>query len=214
MQDPKESHGVDLKQVLRYLCGTTTLGLRFMRSAKRELVGYSDRLHNMDIDDGNSMTGHIFYLVQIPIIWCSQKQEIMALSSCEAEFMAATEAAKEAIWIQELLSKVVSDTCKKVTIKVDNKSAIALTKNPVFHGCSKHIQRRFHFIRECVENEQVDVEHIPGNEQRADILTKVLGRIRFKEMGSFLGLHIVSEDEIKLKGRGGGGDVGLSLTIA
>ena len=138
----------------------------------------------------------------------------MALSSCEAEFMAATEAAKEAIWIQELLSKVVSDTCKKVTIKVDNKSAIALTKNPVFHGCSKHIQRRFHFIREYVENEQVDVEHIPGNEQRADILTKVLGRIRFKEMGSFLGLHIVSEDEIKLKGRGGGGDVGLSLTIA
>lgn len=203
MQDPKESHGMALKQVLRYLCGTTTMGLRFMRSAKRELVGYSDRFHNMDIDDDNSMTGHIFYLVQIPIIWCSQKQEIMVLSSCEAEFMAATEAAKQAIWLQELLSEVVS---KKVTVKIDNKSAIALTKNTVFHCRSNHIHRKFHSIRECVENEHVEVEHIPGNEQRADILIKALGRVRFKEMRSFLGLHIVSEDQIKLRR---GGDVGL-----
>ena len=79
----------------------------------------------------------------------------MDLSSCEAEFMAATEAVKQAIWLQELLSEVVGDVCEKMIIQVDNKSAIALTKNHVFHGRSKHIHRRFHFIREYVENDQV-----------------------------------------------------------
>ena len=124
--------------------------------------------------------------------------------------MAATEAAKQAIWLQDLLGEVVGQTSKMVTIHVDNQSAIALTKNPVFHGRSKHIHRRFHFIRECVENEQVGVKHVPGNEQRADILTKSLGRVKFVEMRSLIGVQIVSEDEFKLKGE----NVGLSLTIA
>ena len=151
-----------------------------------------------------------FYLGDNPITWCSQKQEIVALSSCEAEFMAATEAAKQAIWLQELLTEIVGNECKKVVIRVDNKSAIALTKNPVFHGRSKHIHRRFHFIRECVENDQIEVEHVPGNEQKADILTKSLSRIRFKEMRSLIGMQNVSEDEVKLKGE----NVGLSFELA
>ena len=112
--------------------------------------------------------------------------------------MAATEAAKQAIWLQELMSEVVNEECQKVMIKVDNKSAIQLARNPVFHGRSKHIHRRFHFIRECVENEQVEVEHVPDNEQRADILTKPLGRIKFIEMRRLIGVEDVSE--FKLKG--------------
>ena len=171
------------------------------------MVGYSDSSHNVDDDDGKSTTGHIFYLDKSPITWCSQKQEIVALSSCEAESMAATEAAKQAIWLQELLSEVVGKHCQKVTIRVDNKSAIVLKKNHVFHGRSKHIHRRFHFIRECVENKQVQVEHVPGNEQKADILTKPLGRIKFKEMRSLIGVQDVSEEEFKLKGE----NVGISL---
>ena len=87
-----------------------------------------------------------------------------------------------------------------MVIKVDNKSAISFTKNHVFHGLSKHIHRRFHFVRECVENEQVEVAHVPGNEQKADILTKLLGRIKFKEMRDLIGVQNVCEDEIKLKG--------------
>ena len=121
--------------------------------------------------------------------------------------MAATEAAKQAIWLQELLSEVIGKECKKVTIRVDNKSAIALTKNPVFHGRSKHIHRRFHFIRECVENEQIEVEHVPRTEQKADILTKSFGRIKFKEVRSLIGVQKVCEDEFKLKGE----NVGVSL---
>ena len=168
-------------------------------------MGFSDASHNVDDDDSKSTTIHVFYLDGVPITWCSQKQEIVALSSCEAEFMAATEVAKQAIWLQEFLSEVIGKACEKVTIRVDNKSAIALTKNPVFHGRSKHIHRRFHFIRECVENEQVEMEHVPGNEQRADILTKSLGRIKFKEMRSLIGIEDVSEFKLK------GGNVGVSL---
>lgn len=92
----------------------------------------------------------------------SQKHETVALSSCEAEFMAATEAAKQEIMIQELLSEVTGRKCEKVTIRIDNKSAITLTKNPVFHGRSKHIHSRFHFIKECIGNNQVEVDNVPG----------------------------------------------------
>lgn len=93
MQEPKECHGAALKQILRYLRGTSSLGLMFPRSTKLELVGYSGSSHNVDIDDGKSTAGHVFYFDESSITWCSQKQEIVALSSCEAEFMAATEAA-------------------------------------------------------------------------------------------------------------------------
>ena len=85
-------------------------------------------------------------------------------------------------------------------LKVDNKSAIALARNPVFHGRSKHIHRRFHFIRECVEKEQIEVEHVPGVEQRADILTKSLGRTKFVEMRNLIGVKNVNENELKLTG--------------
>lgn len=131
----------------------------------------------------------MFYLNECPITWCSQKQETVALSSCEAEFMAATEATKQAIWLQELFAEVMDKTCEKVVIRLDNKLAISLTKNPVFHGQSKHIHKRYHFIRECIDNDQVRVEHIAGSLQKADILTKALGRIKFKEMREFVGVQ-------------------------
>ena len=108
MHNPKTSHGVALKQILRYLRGTTKLGLVYKHASTIELKGYSDSSHNIDDDDGRSTTGHIFYLNDCPITWCSQKQETVALSSCEAEFMAATEAAKQAIWLQELLEEIKS----------------------------------------------------------------------------------------------------------
>ena len=81
---------------------------------------------------------------------------------------------------------------EKVVLRVDNKSAIELTKNFVFHGRSKHIHTRFHFIHNCVENEQVEVEYIPGEEQKADILTKPLARTKFTEMRSLIGIEDVS----------------------
>ncbi|KAG7585873.1 Reverse transcriptase RNA-dependent DNA polymerase [Arabidopsis thaliana x Arabidopsis arenosa] len=205
LQEPKESHGAALKQILRYLRGTQSYGLSFTRGTEQGLVGYSESSHNVDEDDGKSTTGHIFYLGDCPITWCTKKQDTIALSSCEAEFMAATEAAKQAIWLQDLLGEVTGNSIERVMLRIDNKSAIALAKNPVFHGRSKHIHKRYHFIRECVENELVDVEHVPGEEQKADILTKALGRIKFKEMRELVGIHDVSRLAKKKMDRGGDG---------
>ena len=209
MHQPKESHGAAMKHCLRYLQGSTSYGLVFTRAAPEipRLVGYSDSSHNVDPDDGKSTTGHIFYLGENLITWCSQKQETVALSSCEAEFMAGTEAAKQAIWLQELLSEVTEQPCEKVVIKIDNQSAIALSKNPVFHGRSKHIHSRYHFIRECVEKGQVSVVHVSGDKQKADILTKALGRIKFVEMRCLIGIQDLSKRDFKLKGE----NVGISL---
>lgn len=199
MQSPRQSHGVALKQILRYLQGTLKHGLSFRRYTSTKLVGFSDSSHNVDEDDGRSTTGHIFYYSDSPITWCSTKQETVTLSSCEAEFMAATEAAKQAIWLRELLEEIVGEKNEKVTILIDNKSAIALTKNPVFHGRSKHIHRRYHFIRECVEKDLINVKHVPGVEQRADILTKALGRLKFKEMRELVGVEDLSKMDFKFK---------------
>ena len=123
--------------------------------------------------------------------------------------MAATDAAKQAIWLQDLFAEVIGTTCERVTIRVDNKSAIALTKNPVFHGRSKHIHRKYHFIRECVENGQILVEHVPGVNQRADILTKALAKIKFKEMRDLIGVRDLSNEDSKFKGE----IVGVNLKI-
>lgn len=92
---------------------------------------------------------------------------------------------------------------------MDNKSAISLTKNPVFHGRSKHIHRRYHFIRECVERGQVDVEHVSGEKQKADILTKGLGKIRFKEMREYIGVQETAGINFMLKGD----NVGVSMKV-
>ena len=97
MLDPKESHDAELKQVLGYLRGSLSYGLTYKRANTVGMLGYSDSSLNVDADDGKSITRHIFYLNESPITWCSQKKETVALSSCEAEFMAATEAAKQAI---------------------------------------------------------------------------------------------------------------------
>ena len=124
--------------------------------------------------------------------------------------MAGTEAARQAIWLQDLLIEIMGDSSEKVVIRIDNQSAIALTRNPVFHGRSKHIHTRYHFIRECVEKGLIEVHHVPGQEQKADILTKALGRIKFREMRDLVGVKDVVGEDFKLKGE----NVGLSLKIA
>nr|GEW73041.1 ribonuclease H-like domain, reverse transcriptase, RNA-dependent DNA polymerase [Tanacetum cinerariifolium] len=116
-------------------------------------------------------------------------ESTMALSSCESEFMAATGAACQALWLKRLLSELTGWKEERITMKVDNISAIALVRNPIFHGRSRHIDIRYHFIRECVENGHINVEHVSGELQRADILTKALPRLKFMTMRQMLGVQ-------------------------
>lgn len=116
--------------------------------------------------DRRSTTGMVYYLYGNVITWCSQKQRGVALSSCEAEFMAATSAACQGIWLMRLLRELLEQPTKPFTLFVDNKSAIALMKNPMFHCRSKHIDTRYYFIRECIEEGLVAVSHIATESQR------------------------------------------------
>ncbi|KAJ0677720.1 putative RNA-directed DNA polymerase [Helianthus annuus] len=164
---------------------------------------HKDSSHGTDKEDGRSTTGMAFYFSGNLITWSSQKQKTVALSSCEAEFMAATSAACQALWLRSLISDLTGKEAEKVLLMVDNESAIALMKNPVFHGRSKHIDTKYHFIRECVEREQIEVKHVSGDLQKADSLTKVLPRIQFTEMRDLMGVEDI-KSEANTKGEGVG----------
>lgn len=102
--------------------------------------------------------------------------------------MVATSAACQGIWLRNLLKRITHDNIGPVVLCIDNRSAIDLAKNPPFHGRSKHIDIRYHFIRECVEQGEVVLKHVSSNDQRADIMTKAFATIKFEKMRDLLGV--------------------------
>ncbi|KAJ0537630.1 putative RNA-directed DNA polymerase [Helianthus annuus] len=154
-----------------------------------EVLGYSDNSNGNGLDDGRGATGLAFYYSGNLVTWASQKQRTVALSLCEDEFMAAAAAVCQALWLRNLIADLLGKEAQMVTLLVDNEAAISLMKNPVFHGRSKHIDTRYHFIRECVERSQICVKHVSGSLQKADILTKSLGKLKLCEMRRLIGVH-------------------------
>ncbi|GKA44214.1 putative RNA-directed DNA polymerase [Tanacetum coccineum] len=189
MEKPTTLHFQVVKRILRYIKGTLDYGINYEKGSEfKDLVGFTDSDHGGDPVGGKSTGGMIFYLGRNAITWQSQKQKTVALSSCEAEFMAATSAACQAIWLANLVKELTGQQVEPTTLFVDNKSAIALMKNPVSHGRSKHINIHFHFIRECVKQRKIIVEHVNSKDQRADLFTKALALVKFIEMRNKLGL--------------------------
>ncbi|GJT06761.1 ribonuclease H-like domain, reverse transcriptase, RNA-dependent DNA polymerase [Tanacetum coccineum] len=195
MQEPKEQHMKAIRQVLRYVKGTKDFGITYKHNEGNKIQGFSDSSYGVNTQEGKGTTRIIFYYGESPISWSTQKQATVALSSCESEFIAATAAATQALWLKRLLSKLTHSKEGKVTIMVDNKSAIALMKNPVFHGRSKHIDTKYHFIRECVEREDIQVEFVSGEYQKADILTKALPKIKFLTMRQLIGVKDLRQSD-------------------
>ena len=179
--------------MLRYIAGTLSYGCRYQRKKKGEtsLIGYSNSDLAGYIDTLKSTTSVLFFLGNNIITWQSQKQKVVALSSCEAEYIAATTAACQGIWLARLIAELKGEEAGIVKLKIDNQSAIALSKNPIFHDRSKHIDVRYHFIRECVEEGRVEIDAIGTAEQLTDIQTKALTRECFCELRSLIGVHDV-----------------------
>lgn len=193
MEAPTAEHEAAVKRILRYIAGTIDYGIIYQRSeTPATLVGFFDADMAGDVDTRKSTSGVMFFLGSNPVSWQSQKQKVVALSSCEAEYIAARTAACQGVWMAQLLGEINQAQPDVFKLMVDNKSAIALSKNPVFHDCSKHIATRYHYIRECVEEGRVQLEFTGTADQVADILTKSLGRVRFEELRSRIGVSEVS----------------------
>jgi hypothetical protein len=195
MEKPTTDHLLAVKRVLRYIAGTTDLGCQYGRKdGAGELIGYSDSDLAGDVDTRKSTTGVLFFLDGNLITWQSQKQRVVALSSCEAEYIAATTAVCQGIWLARLLAELKGEEeARPFSLKIDNQSAVQLSRNPVFHERSKHIDTRYHFIRQCVEEGRVTVEQVNTNNQLADIMMKPLGRDQFVELRMRIGVVRVSQ---------------------
>jgi hypothetical protein len=188
MERPTTEHMNVVKHILRYIKGTLKYGRVYTRGSELQLTCFSDSDHGGDVDDRKSTTGVLFYLGTNPVSWSSQKQKAVAISSCEAEYMAATSGACQGIWLARLLAKMQNLEPKTVKLKVDNQSAISLCKNPVYHERTKHIDIKYHFVREKVEAGKVDVSYVRTEDQLTDILTKSHRRVRFQKLRNAIGL--------------------------
>ena len=157
------------KRVLGYLYRTRHIGLRY-EASKSHLEGFSDS----DWGVKHSTSGHVFRLGSATISWASKKQPSVALSSCEAEIMAGSEAAKEAIYLSSFLNELGVTSPEPPPLRMDNKSAIDLAYNPEHHARTKHIDRRHYFVRECVEQGRLRVPFVSTADNIADFFTKPL----------------------------------------
>jgi hypothetical protein len=148
---------------------------------------------HLSLTSRKSTSGVLFFLEKSPVSWQSTKQRVVALSSCEAEYIAAATAACQGVWLARLLSELKDSEVRVSVLRVDNKSIISLVKNPVHYDRSKHIDVRYHLIREYEQTCQIAVDFIRTEEQLGDILTKPLCKIKFRELCNKIGLNLQAE---------------------
>jgi hypothetical protein len=191
LENPTKNDWNRVKRIFRYLKGTLDLGIVYSSTSQKTLTTYSDADFAGDPKTRKSTSGVVCLHMGGPVSWLSRRQKSIALSTTEAEFMAASEASKEVIWLTRLLTEI-GEMTSVPTLFVDNMSAVKLVKNPVFHKRSKHIEVRYFFIREKVNDGELTVEHVPSESQLADILTKPLCRDKFMKLRGLLNIKKLS----------------------
>ncbi|CAI7888222.1 unnamed protein product [Closterium sp. NIES-53] len=188
----KEEHSLDLHRALRYFVSTPTLGLIFNAGKltdKMYLSGYVDADHAGDTSDRRSRTGYIFCLEPIgPISWNSSKQELVSLSSAEAEFIAASAATREGLYLQELLDEAKFVTPNQFTLPCDNQIAITIANKPGFVNRTKHISLRYFFVKDAIDKGRMRLVYCPTSDMAADSHTKKLTRLKFHHYNQLGGI--------------------------
>ncbi|KAM1032295.1 hypothetical protein ACFX2I_035891 [Malus domestica] len=188
MHSPTNKHFGTAKRVLRYIKGTLDYGLEYVKGKKAMLIGFCDSDWGGSVDDSKSTSGYAFSFGSGVFSWVSVKQNCVALSTAEAEYISASEATAQAIWLRFVLEDFGELQTEATPMHCDNTTAIAITKNPVFHQKTKHIDRRFHFIKDALQEGIIDLIYCPTEEQLADIFTKPLTKDRFNFLRSKLGV--------------------------
>ena len=178
---PKDSHYTAVKRIFRYLVHTPSFGLWFPKGSSFSLTGYSDADYAGDKKDRKSTSGACQFLGRSLVCWSSKKQNCVALSTTEAEYISAASCCAQLLWMRQTL-KDFGVTYDKVPLLCDNQSAIKIAHNPVQHAKTKHIEIRHHFIREHVERGDIELLYVGTKDQLADIFTKALDVQRFLEL--------------------------------
>ncbi|KAL0293379.1 UNVERIFIED_CONTAM: Retrovirus-related Pol polyprotein from transposon RE1 [Sesamum radiatum] len=196
MQSPSQVHYGAAKRILRYLQGTKDFGIWYKSTNDAKLVGYTDSDWAGSADDMKSTSGYTFSLGSGIFSWASKKQATVAQSSAEAEYIAAAAASNQATWLRRILEDMGEKQEEPTTIYCDNKSAIAITKNPVQHNRTKHIDIKYHALREATTRGEIELKYCSTEEQLADMFTKALPRDKFEELRMKIGVshkHIKGE---------------------
>lgn len=189
VNNPRKHHWSAAKRVLRYLAGTANMGLTYTKN-NLSLIGYADSDWGGCTVSRYSYTGYAFILNGAAIVWKSQKQCTVALSSTEAEYVSMCEAAKEAIYLRSLLSELSMNEHANIVINVDNRGVQSLASNHMFHARTKHIDIKCHFIRNAVCDGIIHLNHVSSENMIADVLTKPLVRVNHERCMVGLGLKI------------------------
>ena len=157
------------------------------RALEDKVLGYSDA-DGMSQEDRHAISRYVFMLNGGPVSWSSKQQDTISLSTTEAEYIALTHAAKEAIWLRNLISELFSPITTPIAILANNQSAIALAKDDCFHAWTKHIDIRYHFIHYVIKEGKICLTYCPTEEMMADIFTKALPLMKAKHFAASMGL--------------------------
>ncbi|GJW65280.1 copia protein [Tanacetum coccineum] len=186
-EDPKTSHLEAVKRIFRYIKGTTHLGLWYPKGSGIETIVYADSDHAGDYVDRKSTSGVCTFMGCCLTSWFSKKQTALAISTTEAEYVSAGKACQQALWMKQALIDY-GIRLDDIPIMCDNKGAIDLSKNPVQHSRTKHIEIRHHFLRDNVQKGNISIEKVSSEDNIADILTKPLKREPFNYLRLGLGM--------------------------
>ncbi|GJX61994.1 retrovirus-related pol polyprotein from transposon TNT 1-94 [Tanacetum coccineum] len=186
-EDPKTSYLEAVKRIFRYVKGNMYLGLWYPKGSGIETIVYADSDHSGDYVDRKSTSGICTFMGCCLTSWFSKKQTALAISTTEAEYVSAGKACQQALWMKQALV----DYCIRlddIPIMCDNKEAIDLSKNPVQHSCTKHIEICYHFLHDNVQKGNISIEKVSSEDNIADILTKPLKREPFNYLRLGLGM--------------------------
>ncbi len=176
---PSRVHWTALKRVLRYLKGTMSYGIQYKKNSGSCVIGFSDADWAGDVNDWKSTSGYLFQMNGGALTWKSKKQDCVALSTAEAEYVALSSAAQESVWFNKLSAELGCSLKEPTLIYEDNQFTISMCKNPQFHGRAKHIDIRHQFVRELVTQRNIELQYSPSQEMVADMLTKSLAQDQF-----------------------------------
>jgi hypothetical protein len=185
---PKQSHLVAVKRIFKYLKGTLSYGLWYPRNQNFQLMTYSDADWANYVDERKSTSGGAFFLGDSLVAWLSKKQSSIALSTTEAEYIAAAACCTQVIWMIQALVDLKVTYEEPIPLHCDNTSTISVSKNPVLHSKTKHIPLKYHFLKDQVANKVVQLQYIPSMEQIADLFTKPLPKAQFEYLRQKMGV--------------------------